>query len=97
MNIITVAGNIGAQPVNQNKGETNSFTRFSIADNQKVKQEEVTMWFECVAFGKKADILSSMEKGKRITVSGTLQESSYTDQEGNTKKSLQLIVRDFNF
>ena len=51
-----------------------------------------TDWFRLVAFGESAERLSHFRKGERITVTGRLQSSEYTDREGQKRTSVEVVV-----
>jgi len=81
--------------------ETNSgvkYTRFSIAVRRNYKNEEGeydTDFFNIVAWRKTAEFISEyFGKGKRIAISGKLQNSKYTDKEGNERTSTEIIAND---
>lgn len=51
-----------------------------------------------IAFGKTAETMANyLEKGKMISVIGTLQTSTYKATDGSTKYSTDIIVENFEF
>ena len=64
----------------------------------EIKKDE-TDFIDCVVFGTKTceALTKYTEKGNRIIVVGSLQIDSFTNKDGNTKKSVYVIVDDFYF
>ena len=70
---------------------------FSIAVDRKDKDKK-TDFFNCVAFGKTAENISKFfGKGKKILVSGTLQNDKYTNKDGKEVTATKIVVREFDF
>lgn len=53
---------------------------------------QATLWLSVLAFGKQADQLAGHEKGNVISVSGTMQVSQWTGQNGETRQGYQVIA-----
>ncbi|WP_097413400.1 single-stranded DNA-binding protein [Escherichia coli] len=53
---------------------------------------QATLWLSVIAFGKQADQLAGHEKGKVISVSGVMQVSQWTGQNGETRQGYQVIA-----
>lgn len=70
---------------------------FSIAVDRKDKDKK-TDFFNCVAFGKTAENISKFfSKGKKILVSGALQNDKYTNKDGKEVTATKIVVREFDF
>ena len=70
--------------------------RFSLAVARQKKGE--TDFIPCVVFGKACETLGQYTgKGSKICVQGRLQIDKYTDKEGNSKTSTNVVVSDFEF
>ncbi|HAW2563748.1 TPA: single-stranded DNA-binding protein [Escherichia coli] len=56
--------------------------------------DEVTamMWLSVLAFGRQADFLAKHQKGDVASVSGTMQVSQWTGQNGETRQGYQVIA-----
>lgn len=52
----------------------------------------MTFWLGVTAFGKQAELLARHKKGDLLSVSGTMQVSQWTGQDGNTHNGYQVIV-----
>ena len=53
---------------------------------------QATLWLSVLAFGKQADQLAGHEKGNVISVSGVMQVSQWTGQDGETRQGYQVIA-----
>lgn len=68
-----------------------------IATNRKDK-EKTTDFANVTLFGKTAEIVSNyFHKGDMIYIEGRIQFNTYTDKDGNNRKSTELIVDTFEF
>ena len=77
--------------------------RFSVAverpfSRNRQEGEPTADFINCVCFGKRGESIGQyFRKGNRIAVTGRLQVSSYTDQQGNKRYSTDVVVEDFEF
>ncbi|OQX27119.1 MAG: hypothetical protein BWK80_06930 [Desulfobacteraceae bacterium IS3] len=93
LNRITLIGNLGRDPEVRYTPDGLAVTNFSIAVSDKYKGEERTMWFRIIAFGKTGEIAGEyLSKGKQVYVEGRLQTSEWTDRDGKTRFSLEVIA-----
>jgi single-strand DNA-binding protein len=66
---------------------------FSIVLNEKYLEKEETFFFNCVAFGKVAELIQQYTgKGKMIMVHGKLTNREYDDKSGNKKQVHEIRV-----
>ena len=75
-------------------------TRFSIAVDRRFKRdgEPTADFFNCVAFGKTADFVAKyFFKGKRIALTGRIENGSYTNKEGHKVNTTSIIVESVEF
>ncbi|MBX1045984.1 single-stranded DNA-binding protein [Campylobacter jejuni] len=64
--------------------------------NEKGNDESHTTWIPIVLFGKSAESASMyIKKGSQFACSGELSSSQYTDEDGNTRVILSVIVSKF--
>lgn len=74
------------------------FLRNTIAINEKHGDSESTTFVDFVIFGKGAETFAKYtQKGDGVEIVGKLQNSEYTDKEGNKRTSTSIVVREFNF
>lgn len=79
-----------------------SVTNFSIANNRTYavagEKKEMTSYFNCIAWGKQGEIIVQYcKKGHRIAVEGRLQQRSWSDQSGNKRSAVEIVVENFQF
>ena len=92
MNNICIAGTIGNAEVRYlNNGDP--VLQFSVADSQG--KDKPTLWWNCTLWGKRAESLGNfVQKGGKVTVTGTVVEEHYTDKSGQEKKAMKVKVND---
>jgi single-strand DNA-binding protein len=91
LNIITIAGRIGQDATTRQAGDT-TVTKFSVADDQKVKGEKHTTWWNCELWGNRGTALEPyLTKGSNVTVAGTAMIRTY-QKDGETKVSADCKV-----
>ncbi len=102
-NQVQLIGRLG-EAVELKKAENGSdFARLSIAINESYKNKngekvENTSWFNCIAWGKTAELLEQYgEKGKKMLVHGKLSNHNYTDKEGVKRYATEIYVDEFLF
>lgn len=87
----TVAGNIGKDAETKSVGGS-TVTEFSVASEEKIKDEKVTTWVRCAIWGKRGEALERyLTKGTKVTAIGNLTAREYT-KDGQTRTSLDLRV-----
>lgn len=76
-----------------------AIARFTVAvDKRNKKDGDTTNFINCVAFGKTAENISKFfTKGRMICVQGSLEQSSYTDNNGNKRINTDINVTNFSF
>jgi single-strand DNA-binding protein len=94
--MITVVGNLGADPEFKKTPNGTSVTSFSIANTpRKQKNGEWTdgdvTWFRVFVWNyEAAGTAVALKKGDKVIVTGRFQVSVYTDKEGTERKSLEI-------
>jgi single-strand DNA-binding protein len=84
-----IAGNIGADAVVRNAGQT-TVTGFNVAVEQRGKDGKKTQWIGCSMWGKRGETLAQyLTKGSKVCVSGELQT-----REHDGKTYLEMNVQD---
>jgi len=93
VNSISVSGNLGKDAELRAMQDGTSVCSFSVADSQG--KDKPTIWWNCAIFGKRADSLQQyLTKGQQVTVVGSVSERSFTDKDGNQRKSMDVRVND---
>ena len=96
INTITISGRI-ATDLEIRQAKESKVLRFTVAqDKYNGKSKDKTARFiPCVAWNKLAETIEKYtEKGKQITVSGTLEVDQYKDDKGNSKTSAYINISD---
>ena len=78
-------------------GESDSiFARFSLAVDRRFKkdgEEQTADFINCVAFGKTAEFLEKFgHKGVKFIVEGRIQTGSYTNKDGATVYTTEVVA-----
>lgn len=100
--LITVVGNLVADPEPRVSQAGKSWVTFRIASTPRVRDRQSgdwsdgeALWLGCRAYGEYADnIAASLTKGARVIVQGRLTQRTYTDNQGQQRTSLDLEVEE---
>lgn len=102
-NSVRLLGNVGMDPEVITFESGNKLAKFSLATNEKRKNKETgeyeveTQWHHLIIWGKGADIIQTyIKKGAQMAIEGKLTYNQYTDKEGNSKVSTEIVVNDFS-
>ena len=91
---VQLIGRLGQDPEFKTSASGIEILKFSIATNRGKKNEEVTDWHNCIAFGKLAALCKeSIFKGSRVIVDGDLQKRKY-EKDGVNHTITEVIARD---
>lgn len=101
---ITLVGNLGRDPEMRYTPSGVAVTNFSVATSRSWtgkdgQRQEKTVWFRVAAWRGLAETCNQyLTKGQRVLVVGEVEEpSTWTDQEGNTRASLEVTARTVRF
>lgn len=84
-------GRLTRDPEMRYSQDGKAIASFSIACNG-YKQDD-TSFFNCVAFGKTAEIIGQYcKKGKQIGIEGRLQQRTWDDKDGNKRSTVEIVV-----
>ncbi len=101
-NSVTLIGHLGKDPETREYAQGKKVTRFTLATNDYYKNNEGermqrTQWHNCVAFGKSAELITTLlRKGKKIALQGKLEYRDYEDKDGNKRKLSEIIINEFH-
>lgn len=97
-NLSIVGGNIVRDPDLSYTPNQTPVAKFTIATNDRIGENEHTSFIDCVAFGKRAElIVKYFTKGSRILISGRLQQDRWKTDEGYNRSKIKVIANDFKF
>ena len=100
---VTIIGNLGRNPETRVNANNTFIANFSVAVNHQRKtatgeQVKKTDWYNITATGKQAQILAEYaRKGDPLLVEGKQTFNPWTDREGNSRVSVDILVQDFRF
>lgn len=93
-NNVTIVGNVTRDPEVRISASGVSVATFGVAWNQKRQNgDEVTSFFDVTCFYGLADnVATSVQKGHRVVVTGGLNQSSWTTEEGDKRHKVKIIA-----
>lgn len=100
INKIILGGRITADPELKQTPSGVSVCAFSIAVNRKVgkDKEQQADFFNCKAWRSTAEIVSKyFKKGSSICIVGNLQQNTWTDQNGQKRYGMDVVVDEVMF
>ncbi len=102
LNKIMLIGNVGQDPELRYTPDGNPVANFSIAVNRRRRVGEEfkdeTEWFNIVCFSRTAENVNQyLTKGQKVYVEGRFQSSEYVGQDGNQRKSYEVIANEVTF
>ena len=99
MNKVILMGRLTKDPEIRATQDGKRVASYTLAVDRKVaKQEQKADFISCTAWEKKAEFAEKyLSKGMKIAISGRLQTGSYTDRNGNTVYTTDVVVEDQEF
>ncbi|MCM1168283.1 MAG: single-stranded DNA-binding protein [Ruminococcus sp.] len=101
MNKVMLVGRLTRDPETRTTHDGKTVARFSVAVDRKFKNKDGGYdadFPNCTAFDKTADfIVGYFKKGNRIGIEGRLQTGSYTNNNGVTVYTTDVIVENAEF
>jgi single-strand DNA-binding protein len=104
VNKVILIGHLGNDPALNKLQSGDSATSFSIATTEKYPNKQTgemienTIWFNCEAYGKTAEVIAQyVKKGHKLYVEGKLVENNYTDKNGAVNKGFKVRISGFDF
>lgn len=103
MNKVILMGRLTRDPevrYSQSGNNNTCIARYTLAVDRRIKREnEPTADFiNCVVFGKSAEFTEKyLVKGTKVAITGRIQTGSYTNKDGQTVHTTDVIVEDQEF
>ena len=102
LNKTIIMGRLAHTPELKHTASGTTYTQFSLAVDRDFKDkqsgEKVTDWIDLVAWGNTAEFICKyFAKGRMMVAAGRLQTESYTDKQGNKRKSTKVVVENAYF
>ena len=93
MNKVFLVGNLTNDPIAKQTSTGKSMTTFSIAINEKLNNQNRTMFIPCKAWDRRADFINAyLKKGDTVVIDGKLDRRSYSNKEGKNVYVTEVIV-----
>lgn len=94
MNNLTVNGNLVKDLEVKTYGKDGILGKFTIANNERVGQNEVTSFINCTMFGEKRieALQKYLVKGCKVLITGRLQIENYQSDDGEYKSFTNVVV-----
>ena len=101
LNHTILMGRLTRDPELRRTGNGVAVTSFSVAVERDIApqgQQKETDFFDCVAWRNTAEFIAKyFTKGRMIVVDGHLQTRSWTDKEGNKRKTIEVVADNVYF
>ena len=95
LNCITIMGRLTRDPELRRTGSGIAVACFTVADDRDFAQDgkKETDFIDCVAWRQTGEFVSKyFKKGSMIVVKGRLQIRSWTDKDGNKRKTAEVVA-----
>ena len=97
LNHITIMGRLTRDPELRRTGSGKAVTNFTLAVDRdfanKQSGEKETDFLDCVAWGGTGEFVDKyFSKGRMAVVSGRLQIRSWTDKDGNSRRTAEVVA-----
>lgn len=104
LNKVMLIGNLGKDPEVRTMGNGGKVASFSIAtsetwkDKQSGERRDKTEWHNIVIFNEHLLRVAEnyLKKGSKVYIEGALQTRKWTDREGATKYTTEIVLQRFN-
>jgi single-strand DNA-binding protein len=99
MNLIQIAGHLGADPEVRFTSNGQKVTTVRVATNSRKAGKDETIWWRVTIWGDRFDkMMPYLKKGSAIIVIGELSKPEiYTDKEGRPQVSLEMTAEVIRF
>ena len=101
LNAVQIAGRFTAAPVVRIANSGKSVCNFTLAvdrDRKNAEGQRETDFIPCVAFGSAAEFIEKyFDKGSMAIVVGRLQLRDWTDKEGSSHRTAEILVSNIYF
>ena len=103
VNKVILVGRLGSDPEMKSTQSGSAVANLRIATSeyrtdQQGNRQEQTEWHRVVAFGKTAELCGKyLSKGRQVYLEGKIQTRQWTDQQGQTRYTTEVIAREVTF
>ena len=92
MSNISIAGNVGADPVLRYAKSGNAFVTVPVAVTTGRDDTKETHWFDVKCFGDLAERMAEVPKGSRVMFIGRMKQDKWESKEGEKRSKLCLYA-----
>lgn len=97
MNKVILMGRLTGDPVITRMQDGKAVARYTLAVDRRSK-DNVADFISCVAFDRKGEFAEQyLKKGIKIAITGRLQTGKYTNKQGQTVYTTDVIIEDQEF
>ncbi|MDX1564499.1 MAG: single-stranded DNA-binding protein [Phycisphaeraceae bacterium] len=102
-NRVVLMGNLTRDPKLSYLPSNTPVVEIGLAVNRKFKrqdgqQKEETLFIDCNAFGRTAEVINQyLKKGRPILIEGRLKLDRWNDKEGNPRSKHNVVIENFQF
>ena len=97
MNSVVLIGRLTKDVDLRYSNNNTAVGRFSLAVDRHDKDKNCD-FINCIAFGKSAELISKyVKKGNRVAISGRIQTGSYTNKDGKTVYTTDVVAERVEF
>ena len=95
---ITLLGHLGRDPEVKQLPSGNTVTNISLATSRKRQDGEITTWWRGAVWGARGEAMARfLKKGDPVLIVGEPYAREWTDQQGASRVSMEVDVRDWSF
>jgi single-strand DNA-binding protein len=102
VNKVILVGRLGKDPEVRNFQNGGKVVRFGLATSERYKdregvQQERTEWHDVEIFNDRlGDVAEKyLRKGSEVYIEGQIETQTYTDKDGNERKSKKIVLRQY--
>lgn len=97
INTVALMGRLTADPELKHTPNGIAVVSFCVAVNRRFKDQQAD-FIRCVAWRQTAEFVCKyFRKGQMIGIEGSIQTSSYTDQDGNKRNTTEVLAENVSF
>lgn len=100
LNKVVLMGRLTADPEMRATKQGTPVGSFTLAVNRRTKPDEpqVADFLDIVVWGKTAEFVKRyFSKGQQVAVAGRIQSRMWEDQNGNKRKSVEIVAEEVHF
>ena len=98
MNQVNIIGRLTADPILRFTTQGTAVANLRLARNERHGEKDSPLFIDVSIFGKSAESTSAhKKKGDQIAVSGRLEYSEFTDNEGRKQSRLRIVAHSVEF